>query len=81
MAKKTFVGKVVSNKMQKTVVVEIERLVKHPVYKKIIRRTSKLKADCADMKIEIGQTVKIEQTRPLSRDKSFKVIEVIKEKK
>ena len=79
MAKKTFIGKVVSNKMAKTVVVEIERLVKHPIYSKIIKRSSKLKADTNSMDVPMGVFVKIEQTRPISRDKYFKVIEIIKD--
>lgn len=80
MAKRTFVGKVVSNKMQKTVVVEIGRQIAHPIYKKMIKRTTKIKADTNGQEINIGQNVKIEQTRPLSRDKYFKVVEIIKEK-
>jgi len=80
MAKKTFTGKVVSNKMAKTVVVEIERLIKHPVYKKIVRRSTRLKADTNNMEIPMNVFVKIEQTRPLSKDKFFKVVEIIKEK-
>ncbi len=77
MAKKTFIGKVVSDKMAKTVVVSIERLIRHPVYKKTLRRTGRIKADTNGMDIKTGQVVKIEQTRPLSADKSFKVIEII----
>lgn len=78
MAKKTFIGKVASNKMQKTIVVQIERRIQHPVYKKNLKRTTKIKADTNNFEVLIGQNVKIEQTRPLSRDKHFKVIEVIK---
>jgi len=80
MAKKTFIGKVVSNKMEKTVVIEIERLVKHPVYKKIIKRTGKLKADTNNLTPVPGQYVKVEQSRPISRDKKFKVIEILGDK-
>jgi small subunit ribosomal protein S17 len=80
MAKKTFVGKVVSDKMTKTVVVSIERLIRHPVYKKTMKRTGKIKADTNGINASVGQFVKIEQTRPISRDKSFKVIEIIEEK-
>ena len=80
MAKKTFIGKVVSNKMQKTLVVQIERRVQHPVYKKILKRTTKIKADTNNFEVGIGQTVKIEQTKPLSRDKHFKVIGVLDQK-
>ena len=79
MAKKTFTGKVVSDKMTKTVVVAIERLIRHPVYKKTLRRTGKIKADTNGMNITVGQFVKIEQTRPMSRDKNFKVIKIVSE--
>lgn len=81
MAKKTFVGKIKSAKMKNTVVVSIERLVRHPVYGKILKKTSNLKADTNGMEIGVGQNVKIEQTKPISKDKSFKVIEIIKEPK
>ena len=77
MAKKTFVGKVTSDKMTKTVVVSVERLVRHPVYKKTLKKTSKIKADTNAMEIKTGMVVKIEQTRPISAQKSFKVIEII----
>jgi len=80
MAKRTFTGKVVSDKMTKTVVVSIERLVRHPVYQKTLKRSGKIKADTNGMEVKIGQFVKIEQTRPISKDKSFKVIKVISEK-
>ena len=79
MARKTFIGKVVSNKMAKTVVVEIERHVSHPVYKKVVKRTSRIKADSNNMEDLFGKTVKIEQTRPISSGKNFKVVEIIKE--
>lgn len=78
MSKKTFIGKVVSAKMQKTVVVAIERIVSHPRYKKNIKKINKLKADTAGIEIKVGDKVKIEETRPMSRDKYFKVVEVIK---
>lgn len=77
MAKKTFIGKVVSNKMQKTVVVQIERHIRHPVYKKTLKRTTRIKADTGNFEVGVGQDVKIEQTRPISRDKHFKVVEVL----
>ena len=75
--KKTLVGQVISDKMQKTVVVMIVRKVQHPIYKKIIKKTKKLKADTNNMDVKVGDTVKIEETRPLSKDKFFKVIEKI----
>ena len=80
MAKKIFIGKVVSDKMTNTIVVEIERMVKHPVYKKMIKRTGRIKADTNNMTPKMGQYVKIEQARPMSRNKNFKLIEIIKEK-
>ena len=78
MARKTLIGKVMSNKMQKTVVVEIERLVHHPIYKKILKKTKRIKANSDNLELRVGQYVRIEQTRPLSRDKHFKVVEVMK---
>lgn len=77
MAKKTFSGKVVSDKMTKTVVVEIERLVRHPIYKKTLKRTARIKADIGDLTPKVGQIVKIEQSKPISRDKHFRVIQII----
>jgi small subunit ribosomal protein S17 len=81
MAKKIFSGKVVSDKMTKTVVVEVERLVRHPLYKKTLKRTGRIKADTGDLTPKVGQSVKIEQSKPISRDKHFRVIEVTGEKK
>ena len=80
MARKTLVGKIVSNKMQKTVVVEIERRIRHPIYGKIVKKTKRLKADDNGFKVEVGESVKIEQAKPISRDKYFKVIEVLEQK-
>lgn len=77
MARKIFIGKVISNKMSKTVVVEIERRVAHPVYKKIIKRFTKIKADTNNLEVNLGQNVKIEQSKPISLGKHFKVIEVV----
>ena len=79
MAKKVITGKVVSNKMQKTVVVEVERFVSHPIYKKRIKKTNKIKADTNGMEVSNGVIVKIEQTSPISRDKFFKVVEIVRE--
>ena len=78
MARKILVGKIVSNKMQKTVVVEIERRIRHPIYKKIVKKTKRIKADDNGFKVEVGKSVRIEQTKPISRDKHFKVVEVMK---
>ena len=78
MAKKTLIGKVVSNKMTKTIVVEVERMISHPVYKKMLKRTSRIKADTNGMEVRMDVMVKIEQARPMSRAKQFKVVEIIK---
>lgn len=70
-------GVVVSNKMDKTVVVATERLVKHPIYKKYIRKTSKVKAHDAENRCNIGDMVHIKEVRPLSKDKRWQVIEIL----
>jgi len=75
--RKTRVGKVVSNKMDKTIVVAIESSVKHPLYGKIIKRTTKLKAHDEENKCEIGDKVKIMETRPLSKEKRWRLIEIV----
>lgn len=75
--KKTLVGKVISNKMDKTIVVTIERTIKHPVYGKYIRRTSKCYAHDPENKCQIGDTVRIEESRPLSRNKRWHLVEVL----
>jgi small subunit ribosomal protein S17 len=68
---------VVSDKMQKTVVVSIERRVQHPVYGKMVRRTKKLKAHDEQNEAKTGDTVRIMETRPLSKDKRWRVVEII----
>ena len=75
--RKTRVGKVVSNKMDKTIVVAIEDHVKHPLYKKIVKRTYKLKAHDENNSCEIGDKVKVMETRPLSKDKRWRLVEII----
>ena len=75
--RKTRVGKVVSNKMDKTIVVAIEDHVKHPLYKKIVKRTYKLKAHDENNACNIGDTVKVMETRPLSKDKRWRLVEVV----
>ena len=75
--RKTRVGKVVSNKMDKTVVVAIEDNVKHPLYKKIIKNTIKLKVHDENNTCNIGDRVLIMETRPLSKDKNWRVVEII----
>ena len=79
--RKTRVGKVVSNKMDKTVVVAIEDNVKHPLYKKIIKNTIKLKAHDEDNSCGIGDRVLVMETRPLSKDKRWRVVEIIEKAK
>jgi len=76
-SRKTRVGTVVSDKMQKTVVVSIERRVQHPVYGKMVRRTKKLKAHDEQNEAKTGDTVRIMETRPLSKDKRWRVVEII----
>jgi len=76
-ARKTRVGTVVSDKMEKTVVVAIERRVRHPVYGKMMTRTKKLKAHDEQNSAKLGDTVRIMETRPLSKDKRFRVVEIV----
>ena len=76
-ARKTRTGRVVSDKMQKTVVVAIERRVPHPVYGKMVRRTKKLKAHDEQNEAKTGDTVRIMETRPLSKDKRWRVVEIV----
>jgi small subunit ribosomal protein S17 len=77
-ARKEKIAEVVSNKMDKTVVVKIERLVKHPMYKKYVRKTTKLKAHDGENKCQIGDKVRIRETRPLSKEKRWRVVEILK---
>ncbi|WP_376689889.1 30S ribosomal protein S17 [Wenzhouxiangella sp. EGI_FJ10409] len=74
---RSVVGRVVSNRMDKTVTVRLERLVKHPLYGKYVRRSSKVHAHDADNSCNEGDTVRIEQTRPISKTKAWQVIEVV----
>ena len=80
-ARKTRVGKVVSDKMDKTVVVAIADRVAHPLYKKIVGRTYKLKAHDENNTCSVGDTVKVMETRPLSKDKRWRVVEIIEKAK
>ena len=75
--RKTRVGKVVSNKMDKTIVVAIEDSVQHPLYKKIIKRTVKFKAHDENNTCSIGDKVRIMETRPLSKDKRWRLVNII----
>ena len=79
--RKTRVGKVVSDKMDKTIVVAIADNVKHPLYKKIIKRTVKLKAHDENNECRIGDRVEVMETRPLSKDKRWRVTNIIERAK
>ena len=80
-SRKTRVGKVVSDKMDKTVVVIVEDRVAHPVYKKIIKKTYRLKAHDEMNECGVGDTVKVMETRPLSKDKRWRVVEIVEKAK
>ncbi|MDO4522408.1 MAG: 30S ribosomal protein S17 [Eubacteriales bacterium] len=79
--RKTRVGKVVSNKMDKTIVVAVENHVKHPLYKKVVKSTYKLKAHDENNECNIGDTVKVMETRPLSKDKRWRLVEITEKAK
>jgi len=79
--RKTRVGKVTSDKMDKTIVVAVEDRVPHPLYKKIIKRTYKLKAHDESNECGIGDRVRVMETRPLSKDKRWRLVEVIEKAK
>ena len=79
--RKTRVGKVVSDKMDKTIVVAIEDHVKHPLYGKIVKKTVKLKAHDEKNECGSGDTVKVMETRPLSKDKRWRLVEIIEKAK
>ena len=79
--RKTMVGKIVSDKMDKTVVVAIEDSVKHPLYNKIVKRTYKLKAHGENNECKIGDKVRVMETRPLSKDKRWRLVEIIEKAK
>ena len=80
-SRKTRVGKVVSYKMDKTIVVAVEDRVQHPLYKKIIKRTYKLKAHDENNECGIGDRVKVMETRPLSKEKRWRLVEIIEKAK
>jgi small subunit ribosomal protein S17 len=75
VSKKIYTGKVISNRMDKTIVVAVTRLFQHPVYKKTVKRVTRFKAHDEENKCQIGDTVKIIETRPLSKEKRWTVIE------
>lgn len=79
--RKVKVGKVISDKMDKTIVVAIEGRVKHPLYNKIVKRTYKLKAHDEKNECGVGDTVRVMETRPLSKDKRWRLVEIVEKAK
>ena len=80
-SRKTRIGYVVSNKMDKTVVVAIEDSVKHPMYNKVVKNTYKLKAHDEENVCNVGDKVKVMETRPLSKDKRWRLVEIVEKAK
>ena len=80
-SRKQLIGKVISNKMDKTIVVEIENLVMHPLYKKSVKRTKRFKSHDERNECSVGDVVRIEESRPLSKDKRHRLIEIIEKVK
>ena len=79
--RKTRTGMVVSDKMDKTIVVAIEDNVRHPLYKKIVKRTVRLKAHDENNECRVGDWIRVMETRPLSKDKRWRVVEIIEKAK
>ena len=79
--RKTRVGVVVSDKMDKTIVVAVRNNVKHPIYNKIVKKTYKLKAHDENNECQMGDTVKVMETRPLSKDKRWRLVEIMERAK
>lgn len=79
--RKTRIGKVVSDKMDKTIVVAVENNVRHPLYKKIVKKTYKLKAHDENNECRIGDRVKVMETRPLSKDKRWRLVNIVEKAK
>lgn len=79
--RKVRIGRVVSDKMDKTVVVAIEDSVKHPLYHKVVKRTYKLKAHDENNECEVGDRVKVMETKPISKDKRWRLVEIIEKAK
>lgn len=77
-AVRSIIGQVVSDKMNKTIVVQVERKVKHPVYGKYVKRTSKMYVHDEENSSRVGDVVRIQQTRPLSKTKRWKLVEIVK---
>ncbi len=72
------VGKVLTNKMAQTLVVEVTRLVRHPKYRKVMKRAKKFKVHVIGDKPQVGDVVRIEETRPISKDKNWRLVEVVR---
>ena len=79
--RKESIGVVVSNKMEKTIVVAVERKVKHPIYGKFMNKTTKFVAECLDETVKEGDTVRIMETRPLSKTKRWRLVQIIERAK
>lgn len=79
--RKQLIGKVVSDKMDKTIIVELEDLVMHHLYKKSVRKSKKIKSHDNKNECSIGDIVKVEETRPISKDKRYRLIEIIEKAK
>lgn len=79
--RKTQIGKVVSDKMDKTIVVAVEDRVKHPLYKKVVKRTVKLKAHDENNECKTGDRVRVMETRPLSKEKRWRLVSIIEKAK
>lgn len=79
--RKQDIGKVVSNKMDKTIIVEFERLTMHPLYKKSVKRSKRVKSHDEKNECSVGDIVKIEETRPLSKQKRYRLIEIVEKAK
>jgi len=76
--RKTFIGKVISDKMEKTIIVQVVRQISHPKYKRIIRKFSKFKVHDENSLAKVGNRVKIMETRPLSKEKRWRLVEIIR---
>lgn len=79
--RKQIVGKVISNKMDKTIVVEIENLVLHSLYKKSVHRTKRIKGHDEKNECSVGDVVRVEETRPLSKEKRYRLVEIVEKVK
>lgn len=71
-------GVIVSDKMEKTVVVAVETMIQHPLYRRTVKKTTKFKAHCEDNSAHVGDVVRIMETRPLSKEKRWRVVDIVK---